>query len=91
MPCFNNERFYRRTRFATPAIPRFLGERLHVIFKLGGAYFSIFSGLKKKFVNSLKPTNKVVKKLKVYINDEATVMWRTTKGVIKDRDTELLI
>lgn len=62
-------------------VPRFLGHRLYIIFKLAGVYFTIFSTL-KKIVNDLKSSNKVVEKLKILIDDEAAVVELQVLGIV---------
>lgn len=59
--------FYRKEGHE---VSRFLGNRLHIIFHLGGVYFSIFENL-KKFVLGLLPKNKLVVKLKDLVVEEA--------------------
>lgn len=73
--------FIKEQGLPLSAVPKFLGHRLHIIFKLAGVYFSIFSNL-KKFVNNLKSSKKVVEKLKIFINDEAAVIELQVLGIV---------
>lgn len=73
--------FFEEQRLPLSDVPRFLGHRLHVIFKLAGVYFSIFCNL-KKYLSSLQPTNKVVKKLKMLVTNEAAVIELQVLGLV---------
>lgn len=75
--------FINEQKLPLSAIPRFLGHRLHIIFKLSWLYFTIFNNL--KFVHDLKATDKTIEKLRNLLTDEAAAVKLQVLGIVGKR------
>lgn len=73
--------FIRQQGLLLNEIPRLLGNRLHIIFKLGGVYFSIFENL-KKFILDMATKNETDEKLKHLIKEEAAIVELQVLGIM---------
>lgn len=73
--------FFKQEGFPVSLIPRFRGNRLHIIFHLGAIYFTYYEKF-KTFLQGLSGTNETLVKLKRLFQEETAIVELQVLGIM---------